>query len=321
MSASAILAAPQRLWIVTGKGGTGKTTLAAALGALAARTGQRTLVVSAGGDGALASLLDLPASAAEGAEPHEVAPGLSALCIRPEASLAEYLHLQLPLGGLAERLLRNRAFASFLDAAPGWRDLVALGKIWHMEQQRESGVVRWDRILVDAPATGHGLSLLSTPQVVLDTIKVGPLRRQAAAIRALLVDPRQTQAVVVTLAEELPVRETLELCARLAQVGVQRGPVLVNRIEPALNFTALRAALERVPSRGGPPLVRARPLRAALEFRARRHAQQARWIGELATGLEADPLTVPELADPLEGWIGVRRLADALEPTREQASA
>src|SRR5262245_2160162 len=117
MTALAIPTAPQRLWIVTGKGGTGKTTLAATLAALSARAGERALVVSAGGDGALASLLDLPASAADGVVPHEVAPGLRALCIRPEASLAEYLHLQLPIGGLAERLLRNRAFAAFLDAA------------------------------------------------------------------------------------------------------------------------------------------------------------------------------------------------------------
>jgi anion-transporting ArsA/GET3 family ATPase len=214
MSMSAIRAAAQRLWIVTGKGGTGKTTLAAVLGALTARDGLRTLVVSAGGDGALAPLLDLPPAAAEGTAEHAVAPGLFALCIRPEASLAEYLSLQLPLGGLAEKLLRNRAFSAFLDAAPGWRDLVALGKIWHLAQQRHAGAPRWQRIIVDAPATGHGLSLLSTPQVVVDTVKMGPLRRQAEAIRTLLLDARQTQAVVVALAEELPVRETLELCAR-----------------------------------------------------------------------------------------------------------
>jgi len=177
---------------------------------IAARAGLRTRVVSAGGDGGLSSELELPPRAAEGRQLYEVAENLAALCIRPEASLAEYLARHLPLRGLAEWLLRNRAFAGFLEAAPGWRELVALGKIWDLEQQSVGGRVRFDRIVVDAPATGHGLSLLSTPGAVLGAVKRGPIRRQTEPIQSMLRDAQRVHCVVVTLAEELPVRETLE---------------------------------------------------------------------------------------------------------------
>jgi anion-transporting ArsA/GET3 family ATPase len=158
----------RRLWIVTGKGGTGRTTVAAALALLAARAGLRVLVVSASGAGALPSALDLPEDAGTGREPIELTPQLSALFIAPEDSLAEYVDMQLHVGGIGRRLLESRAFGAFLDAAPGWRDLVILGKLWHLEQQRESGRPRFELIVLDAPATGHGVSMLSTPQAVLD---------------------------------------------------------------------------------------------------------------------------------------------------------
>jgi anion-transporting ArsA/GET3 family ATPase len=308
--------APQRLWIVTGKGGTGKTTLAAALAALAARAGERVLLVNAHGDGALPALLEVMEPDAAN---HEIAPGLHALFPRPEDSLAEYIDLQLPIAGMGKRLLASRAFAAFLDAAPGWRDLVMLGKLWQLEQQRERGRMRFDRIVVDAPSTGHGLSLLTTPQSVLDAIRVGPLHRRVAKIHDLIVDARRTRCIVVTLAEELPARETLELASALRRVPVALGPTLVNRCEPELR--ADPAALARLPGRGAPPLVRRRALAAVLSFRARRCAEQRHWIETLEREISAPVLRVPELSEPIVGLSGVNRLADALACTLPEASA
>src|SRR5262245_29812479 len=150
----------------------------------------------------MAALLEIrPGSARK--QPVEIETGLSALLLSPEDSLAEYVDLQLPIGGMGKRLLANRAFSAFLEAAPGWRDLVMLGKLWHLEQESERGRPRFDRIVLDAPATGHAISMLSTPQVVLDVIRMGPLRRIAEDIRGLLTDARRTQCLLLTLPEEL----------------------------------------------------------------------------------------------------------------------
>jgi anion-transporting ArsA/GET3 family ATPase len=307
------LGVASRLWIVTGKGGTGRTSVAAALALCAARAGERVLLAGSAADGALPALLEIAEPHAAQEQPLEVEPGLFALLLSPERALAEYVELQLPLGGLGKRLLASRAFRAFLDAAPGWRDLVALGKLVQLEQERAGGRPRFDRIVLDAPATGHALSMLSTPQVVLDVVRMGPLRRVAEAVRALLVDPRRTQCILVTLAEELPVCETLELAAALRRIAVAVGPVLVNRREPepGLDLAELRAALGRVPARGAPALARPRALAAALAFQQLRCAQQRHWVAALER--ELSPVhSVADLVEPLEGRRGVGRLADLL---------
>ena len=312
----------RRLWVVTGKGGTGKTSVAAALAALAARAGERVLLASADGDGALPALIEVSEQDASRPEGHVVAPGLTALVVKPEESLAEYVDLQLHVGGLGKRLIGSRAFGAFLDAAPGWRDLVTLGKLWHLEQQR--GRAALDRIVFDAPATGHGLSLLSTPQVVLEVIRMGPLHQRASAIRDLLVDARRSQCILVALAEELPVRETLELSLALKRIPIARGPVLVNRCEPEppRSLAKLRSAVAGLTTRGAPPLAKRAALADALEMRAHRCAQQRRWIDTLGRELAGAPLfRVPDLTDALEGWRGVNRLADALAASLQGASA
>ena len=324
-----LLPTRRRLWIVTGKGGTGKTTLTATLALLATRAGSRVLVVSANGDDALAGLLGLPPARTTEGQIHAVAPRLSALFMEPEASLAEYIDLQLHVGGLGKRLLSSRAFHGFLEAAPGWRDLVTLGNLWHLEQEQQGARPRFDLIVVDAPATGHAFSLLSVPEVVLEAVRMGPLRRRAEDIRALLTDRTRTECVLVTQAEELPVRETLELASSLRGLGIALGPVLLNRwIQPlALDLELAREALDGVPGRGAPWLANPRALREVLDFRARRQAQHLRWLEELRKGF-AEPLSessspsestavwhVPDLTSPLEGWEGVCRLADALAPS------
>ncbi|MEZ4216302.1 MAG: ArsA-related P-loop ATPase [Myxococcota bacterium] len=282
-----------RLVIVTGKGGTGKTTVAAALALAAARAGRRVLLAEVGRDEQAAALVR-PGVGPVGYAGREVAPGLRAMRLDPFDALADYLGLQLG-SFVAERVVRNRAFQQLMGATPGWRELIALGAIWHFERGRErDGRPTVDLIVVDAPATGHGLTFLDVPHVVASAVRTGPLRRNAAEVERLLADPRRTRLLPVALAEELPVRETAELVGRLRserQIAVDR--IVVNAVEAR----PLPASLESLPdaldalaaseagARAGapsapPPGVLARCIRHRVARRAL-HERQLAMLGEL----------------------------------------
>jgi anion-transporting ArsA/GET3 family ATPase len=121
--------------------------------------------------------------------------------IEPYEALAEYLRLQLSVPGVVTRLLKQPGFRGLMDAAPGWRELVTLGKIWHLEQAKDGGRPRFDFIVVDAPATGHGLTFLDVPRVVVSAIRTGPLRRHASWVEELVRDPARTLLLPVALGE------------------------------------------------------------------------------------------------------------------------
>ena len=150
----------RRLLLVTGKGGTGKSSVSAALGVLAARRGVRTVVVELGDSSALQELLRDPAGAPQprsSREPEPVGERLFALRIEPMEALREYLELQLRVRLVARAIVGNSAFHRFLEAAPGWRELVILGKLWYLiSREDRAGVPFWPLVIVDAPATGHG---------------------------------------------------------------------------------------------------------------------------------------------------------------------
>ncbi len=218
----------RRLVIVTGKGGTGKTTVCAALAGALAAAGRRTLVVETGRDEELPRLFGWTGGPV-GYAGAEIAPHLHALRMEPYAALAEYLRVRLGVPALVAGLLRNKSFHQLMDAAPGWRELVTLGKVWHAEQSPE----HWDHILIDAPATGHGLTFLDVPRVVVSAVRAGPLRRHAGYVAEMVRDPLRTLVLPVALGEELPARETAELVARLRdQVGVAIDRVVVNAVQP-----------------------------------------------------------------------------------------
>jgi anion-transporting ArsA/GET3 family ATPase len=225
-----------RLIIVTGKGGTGKTTVTAALGVAAARRGLCVLVAEVGG------LEQIPQRVSPGHPPvgyaaRELIPGLSSIHIDPFEALAEYLGLQTHLPGVVDLVMRNKGFAQLLNAAPGWRELITLGKVWHLAQMRgPGGAPLYELIVVDAPATGHGLTFLDVPRVVASAVRAGPLRSHAHLVEELIRDPGQTRLLPVTLAEELPARETAELVRRARdEIGVAVDRVVVNAV-PAQPF-------------------------------------------------------------------------------------
>jgi anion-transporting ArsA/GET3 family ATPase len=307
----------RRMLIVSGKGGTGKSSVSAALALLAAQAGIPAVVVELGSELQLPQLLADPVPPDAGlarSEPQPLGPGLHHFRISPQFALREYLESQLRSRRVARAIVDQPAIRRLLDAAPGWRDLIALGKLWHLTTRERDGRARWPLFIVDAPATGHGLSLLSGPAAVTELVRGGALRRHVDAVLSLLRDRQRTLLLPVTLAEELPVNEVLELREGVSRQGIALGPVIANAVEPAppAQVQALLTALDGV-GRAPGALLEPRALRVVLEECRARHALQALHLGRLERATGEPALELPYLASGIEGPAGSRSLAAALE--------
>jgi anion-transporting ArsA/GET3 family ATPase len=300
----------KRLVFVTGKGGVGKSTVAMALGIIAARRGLRTIVAE------LASQERV--TRAFGHEPAafvelELAPGLHTISIDPQRAMEEYLKVKAGL--LAPLLSSSRIFQYLAAATPGMRELLTIGKVWELAQpeRRTAGGARYDLVVVDAPASGHGLGMLRTPRTYGDIARVGPIRRQTDKIWDFISDPDRTGYLAVALPEEMPVVETLEFEEKLAdQIGVALDAIVVNAMFPQ-RFSAAdaRRLEEKAAGDGTDPATRA-ALAAALSEHRRAKAQQAQ-LRRLRRDARAPVLTLPFLFEPQIDLEGMRRLAQELE--------
>jgi len=216
-----------RLVFVTGKGGVGKTTVTAALAQLAARRGKRVLACEVDAKGDLAALFEATPTDFAG---REVAPGIVAMSMDTEASLREYLRLNLRVPVATRLGPLAKALDFVATAAPGVREILTVGKFCYEVRERN-----YDLVVVDAPATGHIVGQLAAPQAINELVKVGLIRSQTDWMLEILSDPWRTGAVVVATPEEMPVNETIELAGRLAaETTVQLSAVVVNRVLPEL---------------------------------------------------------------------------------------
>jgi anion-transporting ArsA/GET3 family ATPase len=289
------------LLVVTGKGGVGKSTVAAALGMAAAARGLRTIVaeVSARDDVSRALGEDVAAERA-GATfvERDLGEGLHHISIDPESALEEYVKDQLPRG-VSDLLSSSRMFSYLVAATPGLRELLTVGKVWELAQpdRRTPGAHPYDLVILDAPATGHGVATLTAPGTFAATARMGPVARQGGIIHGMLADPEQTAIVAVARPEEMPVNETLGLRDTLRdELGQPLAAVVVNGVLPSRFGRADVAALEVAPPSRA---VRAARAEAA---RARAHrAQVARLRRGVGRDIELRTLPFVFSADGLDG--------------------
>jgi anion-transporting ArsA/GET3 family ATPase len=270
------------LLVVTGKGGVGKTTVAAALGLAAARRGLRTIVAEVAARDDVSRALG-----GTGIREDELAEGLHHISIDPEAAMQEYLADQLPARPLADLLASSPLFTYFAAATPGMRELLTVGKVWELAQdtRRTPGARPYDLVVLDAPATGHGVAILTAPRTLAQTARVGRIARQGRTIDEMLCDPARTGVVAVARPEEMAVNETLELERALpADTGLSVDLVVANGMLPG-RFSADEAqALEAA---GDGPAVA-----SALSAHARHQTQQAQ-LARLRRCSGAPVVTLP----------------------------
>jgi anion-transporting ArsA/GET3 family ATPase len=231
-----------RLLIVTGKGGVGKSTVAAALALAGASTGRRTCLVEVEGRQTFSRLFS---TQAWDFTEREFRPGLWGLSIDADASLREYLAMFYGAKRLSRIVSNSSAVEFATTAAPGIKDVLLIGKVKEIERRRDAdGRFHYDLIVLDAPPTGRIVNFLRAPDATTELVNIGPIRDQAQTVIDMLLDPRRTHVQLVTLLEEMPVQETIESAAALTELGVTLGPVAVNRVLEERFDDATRKAFE-----------------------------------------------------------------------------
>jgi anion-transporting ArsA/GET3 family ATPase len=290
--------------VVTGKGGVGKSAVAAALALYSARSGKRTLVCEINA----ADRLERLYGKRVGPELAQVEDNLWAVNISPEDALREYALMVLKFKSVYRAVFENRLVRYFLRFIPGVAELVMLGKVLYHVKETQGGAPKYEVVVMDAPATGHAISFLQVPQVLLDTVATGPLWSEAKWMRDYLVDPKTTSAVLVSLPEEMPVNETLELEEALRKkVKMPTALVVLN------GYTAPRFDERDLAALGG----------SALLSLAKSHFDRAQLSLDSRNRLEravaAPVATVPRLYEHTQGPAMVERVSDALQRALESA--
>jgi len=219
----------KRLILVCGKGGVGRSTVAAALAAACARRGRKTLLFEANANDRFGAYFDKPPV---GTEMAPLAPNLWGINTNPSAALHEYGLMILKFETVYEMVFENRLTKAFLRAIPGLDDYSVIGKAWWHTTEEKRGQPAWDTVVFDMPASGHSMSMLRIPWVIVDTVPEGPLTRDAHQLQALLRDPDRTAIVLVSLAEEMPANEARELQDKLAGLGLEPQQLVANQIYP-----------------------------------------------------------------------------------------
>ncbi len=311
----------QRVIIVLGKGGVGRTTVAAAIAAACARRGRRTLFYQTDAGDRAGRLFGTPPL---GEQIVPLGPNLHGVNTNPAAALHEYGLMVLRYETVYRLVFENQFAKKLIRAIPGLDDYAILGKLWFHSTESLGARPAWDTIVFDAPATGHALTMFKIPRAILAAVPSGPLTRDAVKVSALLEDPKRTAAVIVTLAEEMPTAEALELDARLGpELGLALAHVIVNQVppdrfaegtSPARVLDALLAT--ETPTEGD----RIAALAAAAGAARDRRRMNEEHLARLRANAKAPLVILPMLATPRLGREEHRLLSQALEEQLAQTT-
>lgn len=299
----------RRLMFFTGKGGVGKTTLAAAAGLRAARAGKRVLLCEVAVGSAFEQIF---AGRGVDFEPVQLEPNLWATLVKPRRSLVTFLTRFVKIQRIAKALVSNRVARRFFDAAPAVLETVVIERIaWFMTAEKQKHG-RFDLIIVDLPATGHAISFLDVPRSMARLIQVGALAEHLSALADTLADHNQVELVLVTLPEEMPVRETIELWERAkSRLEVGMGTIIINRVRrahlPAEVSDALRTA-------GGDL---SHPVLSAAQLAATWEERDDGFIDLLENEVPAEFLEIPWLTDYTSERALVDQVANCLDAAQE----
>lgn len=303
----------RRLIFVTGKGGVGRTTVAASIALLAAERGRRVLVCEVDAKGNLADSFETTPT---GFDAREISPGLWAMSMDTEASLRQYLSLQLKLPVLARIGPLAKMFDYVATAAPGVKEIVTVGKLcWEVREDH------YDTVVVDASASGHVVSQLAAPQAINQLVKVGLVRLQTGWMLDILGDAATTGVVVVATPAEMPVSETLQLVERLRdETAVHLAAVVVNRVLPELFSRGEEELFERLDTDGPSSALDAglgvdsRPLFDAARLMVSTRRSRTEHLERLRAGIDGSVplLYVPYLFLRSHGLRATHQVADAL---------
>jgi anion-transporting ArsA/GET3 family ATPase len=299
-----------KLVVLSGKGGVGKTTVAAALARAAAGIGKRVLIAQTESAERLGPMFGRPGPI--GADVISLAAGIDGVNMTPKSALHQYGLMVLKYETVYRALFENRAVRGFLSAIPGLDAYAMLGKAWWHTTEKVAGRPRYDLVILDGPASGHAILMLGVPQAIVDTMPNGPLTRDARLARELLSDPARAAMVIVTLPEDLPARETAELAhAARETLRMPLGPVVVNALpSDELNSPEVDAVLTPLRPPTGDAALDA-TLRMATSLRAHRKTAD-----EVITRLRDDPglplVYLPRLPTADLGPPEIDRLALAL---------
>lgn len=291
----------RRLILVTGKGGVGKTTLSAALAVAAARMGRRAVICEVGGPSQIAPLFGAGAS---DHEPRRVADRVSHSVLSPEKGIRAYLAERIRVPGVVELVFKQPPVAKFFRAAPAFSEMGVLYAVTRLLDARDDGHP-WDHVIVDLPASGHALGMLEAPFEGKRIFRGGPVRALCESVEGLLLDRKTTTCAVVTLPEELPATEAVDLASKLESRGFGVGAVVANAVEtPALDPEE-EGALRSLGDRASPHL-----LEAAVAS-SRRAARHGAVVERLGRELGRPPLSLSLY--PKNGAQLVGALADEIE--------
>jgi len=299
----------KRLLFVTGKGGVGKSTIAASLGLAAAAEGKRTIICEIGSQEHTSHLFR---RGEIGFHEVELEKNLWTISIDPDESMREYVLLQLKVRAMRDLLFRSRVFTYLAAATPGLKELVTIGKIWELAQsdRKVKKGRNYDLVIVDAPATGHGIGFLQTPRTFASIARVGPIHSQAEELDRFVTDHEVTGTAIVSLPEEMPVNETASLEQELREeIGISVDRVYMNAIYPE-RFTDDEAKKMQDASEQADAAVGS-ALRAAIseQRRARSHRAQ---LERLREQVETPVSELPFIFEPELGVESLRELAGEL---------